>query len=434
MDRESVQKWVGQLADPALTDAQRVDAILAAEDLKNQLAAAQARLAVGLSASVEAHHRDLGVPAAARGRGVASQVALARRESPAKGQRLLGLGKVLVHEMPRALAAMETGWLSEWRATLVARETACLSREDRAAADAELFDDRTRTEGWGDRRLVAETRKIAYRLDPVGFAARSAKAETERRVSMRPAPDTMSSLTALLPVAQGVAVWATLSAMADSMIATGDGRTRGQIMADVLVERITGQAVADDVSVTVDLTVSDETLLAGGSDPAWLHGYGPIPAQMSRDLVARASAAGRAALRRLYTAPESGALVAMDVETGVFPRALRGFVALRDQVCRSPWCDAPIRHFDHVRARAAGGPTSRLNGQGLCEQCNYAKEAPGWKAAPINGPPRSRHHVETITPTGHRHTSVAPDLPRPSFDRQTLSIGEYYFSRLVLAA
>ena len=59
------------------------------------------------------------MPAAELGAGVGAQIALARRESPAKGGRLLGLAKALVTEMPHTLAALETGQLNEWRATLL---------------------------------------------------------------------------------------------------------------------------------------------------------------------------------------------------------------------------------------------------------------------------------------------------------------------------
>ena len=80
----------------------------------------------------------LGVPAEKLGAGIGAQIALARRESPARGGRLLGLAKALITEMPHTLAALETGQLNEWRATLLVRETACLSAADRAAVDAEL--------------------------------------------------------------------------------------------------------------------------------------------------------------------------------------------------------------------------------------------------------------------------------------------------------
>jgi hypothetical protein len=66
-------------------------------------------------------------------------------------------------------------------------------------------------------------------------------AEADRRVSLRPAPDTMSLVTGLVPVAQGVAVHAALSAHADTLRAGGDPRSRGQIMADTFVERLTAR-------------------------------------------------------------------------------------------------------------------------------------------------------------------------------------------------
>ena len=87
----------------------------------------------------------------------------------------------------------------------------------------------------GDRQVEAEAKRIAYELDPEGFVNRSRAAERDRRVTLRPAPDTMARLTALLPVAQGVAAYAALIKAADTARATGDPRGRGQVMADTLV-------------------------------------------------------------------------------------------------------------------------------------------------------------------------------------------------------
>jgi hypothetical protein len=66
-----------------------------------------------------------------------------------------------------------------------------------------------------------------------------------------------------------------------------------------------------------------------------------------------------------------------------------------------------VRHIDHIVPANCGGPTTAANGQGLCEHCNQAKEAPGWRARP--GP---AGQVVTTTPTGHEYASNAPPLPR----------------------
>jgi hypothetical protein len=80
---------------------------------------------------------------------------------------------------------------------------------------------------------------------------------------------------------------------------------------------------------------------------------------------------------------------------------------LRDQYCRTPWCNNRIRQIDHVRPHSEGGPTAAGNGQGLCEPCNHAKQAPGWTAEVIDTAP---HTVATTTPTGHAYLSQAPPL------------------------
>ena len=129
------------LGCPPTDSAGIIDRIRELEDWKSAASAEQARLAVAFDLLQRREQGRLGVPAEKLGTGVGAQIALARRESPAKGGRLLGLAKALVTEMPHTLAALETGQLNEWRATLLVRETACLTAADRAAVDAELAAD-----------------------------------------------------------------------------------------------------------------------------------------------------------------------------------------------------------------------------------------------------------------------------------------------------
>ena len=424
--------------------------------------------------------------------GVSAQVALARRESPARGARLATASVALVRHLPRTLEALSAGVLNERRAELVVRATSHLEPAVRARVDAEVIgagldvtdpgDPTSGVGGWGDRELERRVRACADRLDAEAAVARARIAETERRVTIRPVPDTMALVTALLPVAQPVAVHAALTRAALSAKAAGDIRGKGQLMADTLVERLTGQAGADEVPIEIQLVMTDRALLAGDATPAHVPGYGPVPAGWARDLLVRATtptpdpplgrgsvvgsdvdsavgprtgastasgaasgaadengdrviargAPGRAWVRRLFTHPDTGTLVAMDSSRRLFPAALRRFVIARDGTCRTPWCDAPVAHLDHVTPHADGGPTSATNGQGLCVRCNLVKEQPGWHSRVIEPGPTHRngapgrdgppHTVEVTAPTGHRYTSTSPPvLPMAHRPRRLIS-------------
>jgi hypothetical protein len=180
-------------------------------------------------------------------------------------------------------------------------------------------------------------------------------------------------------------------------------------MADTLVERVTGKSAATAAPVAVNLVLSDATLLGGDDTPAEVGGYGPIPAAVARHLVAAAvdDRRSRATLRRLYAHPRSGALVALESRARLFPRGLAAFIGLRDQRCRTPYCDAPIRHSDHVRAHARAGATSAVNGIGLCERCNYVKESAGWSVT-ASVDESGTHTAEFTCPTGEHYRSTAP--------------------------
>jgi hypothetical protein len=230
---------------------------------------------------------------------------------------------------------------------------------------------------------------------------------------------------------QGVAAYAALDTAAASAVATGQaGRSgRGQVMADLLIERLTGQHSADAIPVEVHLVMTDAAIFgstsarrdatrpapaADGTDdldpthtPAWLVGTGPIPAATARDLLnpTHDESTGRARvwLRRLYTHPDTGHLVAMDSRRRLFDGLRRRMLLLRDATCRTPWCDAPIRHADHSEPHHTGGRTSCTNGSGLCARCNHTKETDHWdhRANP--------DHLDITTPTGH--TYQAPTRP-----------------------
>ena len=205
-----------------------------------------------------------------------------------------------------------------------------MSRHDRGLVDAELG---TRPGGLGalgDQSAAAEARRIAYRLDPHAVTDRARRAVSDRRVTIRPAPDTMTLVTGLLPAAQGVAVHVALAKHADSLRARGDQRSRGQIMADTFVERVTGQTTADEVPLEVNVVMTQGALLGDEQAPAQLkatvHSHSPRPGLGSRDR--RPGLAPPA-----FAAPVTGQLVGMDSAHRRFTGQLRRFVVF---VTRDP--------------------------------------------------------------------------------------------------
>ena len=322
--------------------------------------------------------------------------------------------------------------------------------------DAELCADPATLEGLGDRALVAAAKRVAYRLDPHAVVDRARRAVSERRISVRPAPDTMAYLTGLLPVAQAVACYAALGKAADALLAFGDPRTRGQLMADLAVERMTGQSGADGVPVTVHLVMTDRTLLQGDGEPAFVPGYGPVPAGWARDLLRptrpRTTSAqpvpGRPdtaqTTKTARRPPRCGCAGCSPIpRPGSWSRWSRGPSGSPTR-CASSWCcatrPAAPRGATPRSATATtscptpqGGATSAANGQGLCEACNYTKEAPGWAARPTHDSRPGRHQVEIITPTGHRYRSRPPPQPG-DYPQQAPSRIEVAFTHHIHAA
>ena len=150
----------------------------------------------------------------------------------------------------------------------------------------------------------------------------------------------------------------------------------------------------------VGIVITDTALLGRDDDAetAELEGYGSIPAHIVRDTLLgrppghlRSSSeeehpdeAVSAFFRRLYRSPRTGDLIAMESRARAFPAGLARMIRWRDTTCRTPWCNAKIRHTDHVVPHHTGGATSYANGQGLCARCNLLKEHGLWVLSPLS--------------------------------------------------
>jgi hypothetical protein len=257
----------------------------------------------------------------------------------------------------------------------------------------------------GQVKAAADTRLAA--LDPDAAAARADQARARRDVWYAPRPDGVAAVGATLPAEQALACWTALDRHARGRRADGDHRTIAQIMADTLVERLTGAARADAAAaIELQIVLTDRSLLGGGQ-PATLAGYGPLPA----DTALRLAADTRAWVRRLLTDPLTGAVTGADHRRRrYFTGAARDLIRIRDRRCRNPVCDAPIRDLDHRHEHSAGGPTHPDNADAYCQRCHHLKDHPAITVTRLADPAGApdAHRVAWTGSAGRAHPSLAP--------------------------
>ncbi len=383
-----------QATGDSLSRAELIDGVAQLESLKHSLDALQSEWTLAFAradAAAQTAHGE--VQPEKLERSIAGQIAYACRVSPTEGRKRVRVARDLNDGLDHLRRLFGAGEVSAYKVSTVVTATSHLDAAERAEVDRLLATRDIAHVGVGTLRGLA--RQFAAQVAPEKFRTRCATARSGRRVTLRPAADGMTDLIAHLPVEQGAACLAALHAAVNEASVSPEPMTRGrgQIMADTLVERVTGQATADAVNVEVQVVVPVEALVDPDSPmPAEIPGHGPVPA----DLIA--TLAGRKAWRRLVT--RAGIVIGGDSRQRFFTGLLAKLIRARDNHrCSEPYCDAPIRHLDHIHRYADGGKTEFGNGRGVCEFHNHLREQQGWRVA------RTRNGVRTTTPTGHSYTS-----------------------------
>ena len=223
----------------------------------------------------------------------ASEVSIASSISKqAAGQRL-ERSMTLAYRLPGTLAALESGLLHDGHLfPMLERVAVVADDEKRTALEREVL-------AWvaarAARRQVTTPPQLADRLRRIGLG-RDAKQEAdellaalkERGVWVRPdRRPGMAGLQALLSGPEAQAVVDVLGRHADALDDPADRRSRGEKMADVLLDLVLRPGETDLPPVQAQLTlVAGVRTLLGGSAPGEIGGE-PVPAELVR-AVARA--------------------------------------------------------------------------------------------------------------------------------------------------
>ena len=308
--------------------ATRIDAI---RELDRAVRAAQAEQVIQVAALLAERSRltvGTGDPCLS----VIGEVAMARNVGPTAAGNQLSLAIGAGH-LPQVFALFCAGAISEATFRAVVTETSSLHVDDMVVADGEIA---AKITGMTTVQARQATARIVIGIDAEAAHERARRNRADARVSMFPETDGVATLQVRGPAEQIAAAFKTLDDWATGLRSTGDPRSRGRIMQETLVERVTGLAHADGVNVEINLVLDAETLLAGGDTPVELEGYGPISPDVAEDLIARAPTAF---IRRLLVDPIDGTLTVREPRRRRFQRATSAHIRTRDRSCRQPGCE-----------------------------------------------------------------------------------------------
>lgn len=214
---------------------------------------------------------------------------------------------------------------------------------------------------------------------------------------MRPRPERAGMLLAQLPNEILAVCAGRLETTARSFRAKGDPRNLEQLRADVRTALLLNDGAETDrkssaessgqvgrvgrirpAQAVVNIHVRLGTVLRLDDHDATIDGYGPVPAEAARELLADPNNV----VRQVLTGPDTGTVVGIGRRRYRPSARQRDYVHARDQHCRTPGCARPIAEIDHVKPWHHHGRTDPANLQGLCRTDHTLKALPGGTTVP----------------------------------------------------
>ncbi|MPY97218.1 MAG: DUF222 domain-containing protein [Actinophytocola sp.] len=334
-------------------------------------------------------------------REAADEVGLALAMGYHQADRQIELATQITRRFPRLLASLERGDIDATKAAKVVETGALLSDEHADQLDADM---EPLLHGRDAAAIQRSARYRVDKLDPDGAAERVRRCREDRRVELRFAENGMADLCAYLPAETACAIYGRIDAIAKSNKTRRDDRSLDAIRADVLTELLLGTRHSYR-HVHIQVTVPVTTLLGARDLPGDLEGYGPIPADIAREMAANP----KSTWRRLLTDPPTGQLLEMGRHRYKPPAQLGDYIRARDQRCLVPGCNRPSRRCDtdHSIEWQHHGTTDATLLACLCRRHHRLKDRPGWSFD-------FHHDTLTITtPTGRKYRPRAPHIAEP---------------------
>jgi hypothetical protein len=337
------------------------------------------------------------------------EVAFALACTARSAQLLTGLAWAAIERLPAVHAALAAGRIDLTKARAIIAELELLEDgQARAVLDRLLPEVDQLTSGQIRDRL----RRLVLAVDPEAVRRRYRKAVEQRCVDHDVYANGTSALSGMyLPKEKAAAAWDHIDRIAHAIKAAGDAAGRGidAIRADVFADLLAGIDLARAGASTpapargvINLHVEVATLMCLSEQPGYLDSFGPVLAEIARQIVAQTGATAR----WRFTATDHGEVIAEGPLRYRPSPAQAARVRARDTSCRAPGCRRPAARcdLDHIQPFAAGGPTSVENLCCLCRRHHRAKHEGGYRIR------RGALGIEWHTPRGAHYTVL--DRPR----------------------
>ena len=296
----------------------------------------------------------------------------------------LSLALDLHERHPDVLAALDRGTIDVARARTIIRGTEHLDDDAARRVGTMVLED---AEYLTTGEINARVRALAAATDTEAASRRFANAHEQRRVVLDPTIDGTANVLGMdLSPADAAAATRRINHFARRARTEGDDRTPDQVKADVFIDLLLGRSLrakevrngapisgAANLEIRVDLT----TLIGLDDTGAELAGYGPVIAEIARDLASRDGG------RWTYTVTDP--LTGSPTASGPIRRRpsseQRRSVRSRQPTCVFPGCRAPAVDcdVDHTRPWASGGETSEANLAPLCRHDHRVKGEADWR-------------------------------------------------------
>jgi hypothetical protein len=250
-------------------------------------------------------------------------------------------------------------------------------------------------------QLAARLRRLCIETNPDNAADQYAHAVAERRIVTVPNPEGTSNLYgADLPPDRVAAATDRINQIARSLRRAGETRSMDQLRADVYLDLLEGTdgAALGTAKGAIDIRVDLTTLAELEEAPGELAGYGPVIADIARQVAAQQ----RSEWRFTVTEPDTG----QPLHTGITRRrptaGQRRAVHARNASCVFPGCRMPATgcDLDHRTPWADGGETTIDNLAPLCRHDRLIRHQAGW----IHRSTGDQDHV-WASPLGHTYTT-----------------------------